>query len=167
MSRIGSFLARSGRYGINRVLPESIRSASGETLRDGYREAMKTMAPRRIGMDELRNGYMGRYADGGRARFIEMVRSRNLRPEDLTAIAAGHARSFLTFLVISGIFMAGAVMFMSLWSGAFAGLGAAILVLFALGSLVVALQADFSGYQIRMQRFCGFSEYVRKGFFRS
>lgn len=167
MSRIGSFLARSGRYGINRVLPESIRTASGETLRGGYREATKTMAPRRIGMDELRHGYMGRYADGGRARFAEMVRGQKLRAEDLDAIAAGHARSFLTFLVISGIFMAGAVMFMSLWSGALAGLGAAILVLFALGSLVVALQADFSGYQIRMQRFCGFSEYVRKGFFRS
>lgn len=167
MSRIGSLLSRSGRYGINRVIPESVRSVSGGTLRDGYQEAAKTLSPSRIDLEDLRRGYRGRYADGGRERFLEMTRSRKLSAEDLAEIEAGHARTFLTFLVFAGIFLAGSTLFMGFGSGAFAILGAVILVIFALGSMVIALQADFSRYQIRMQRFCGFSEYLGKGFFRS
>lgn len=160
-----SFLSRTGRYGINRIQPEVTREASKGTILGGYHAARKAFSPEKVDLQDLKAGLSGRYDDGGHQRFAEMVRAAGLTPEDLLALQARHRRSFALFLSMAIVFLVGAFLMILLGRGPFSLLGAAILLVFMCGALVMGLQADFSAYQIRKRAFCGLRSYLREGFF--
>ena len=160
-----SLLRRAGSYGGSKIRPQAVRDASRQSLSTGGRAALDALRPESIDLDEARDAISGRYADGGKARFREMMEEEGLSAEDLDAIRETHQRNFRLYLGLSSLFLLGAVVMAFLSSGAMAIIAALLPVLFAIGAAIRAIQSDFSAFQIEKRAFCGLRRYLRERFF--
>lgn len=157
-----SIFRKMGGYSINRVQPKAIREASRDSLRSGGGAALKALKPAKLDTGDIRDGLSGRYADGGKARFAEMVAQRDLSEDDLSDLVVVHLRDFRIYGLLAGIFLLIAILLIALTSAQFSAAGGIILSLFSLGAFARAIQSDFAAYQIRQRAFCGFNQYLKR-----
>lgn len=155
-----SFLRRAGRYGADRLRPESVRDASRTSLRGGKAAALKALRPKPFDPEDLKGGLQGRYEDGGKARFAEMVAEQGLSDDDLRAIEASHRAFFRIFSAVATAFLVLACAMIILGSGFLSFAGAAVLALFSLATAIGALKSSFAAYQTRQRAFCSLSDYL-------
>ena len=159
-----SIAGRISRYGMSRIRPAELQDASHGSIRDGGAAAMAALRPESADIDEMKAGFDGRYDDGGRERFNQMMEESDLSEEDLAGIEAIHARDFRIFIGVALAFLASAIALIIWGEGILSFAGSTVCVIFMFGSLARALQADFSGYQVRMRAFCGLRQYLSRGF---
>lgn len=149
-----------GRYGLRRIRPPELGKGNRKVIAQGWRGALTALRPVPADKDDLRGGYAGRHTDGGRARFAELVQSRDLDDGALDRIAAGHRNASLFF---------GAAALLVLVFGLYSIVGASSAIMMISGIAValfggvfaaLAIRADFARWQIISRRFGGFREYL-------
>ena len=155
-----SRIARLGRYAARRIARPLTGLPGHRVLREACRGAGHAIRPKRIDRGELAQGYRGRHADGGRARFRAAAAQAGFEEaalDRLAAIRRRHARAACAaaaVLLLAGV----ALPFIAQErAAALAGLGFGPLVL---ASLATALRSDFAAWQIGQRRFGGFAEYA-------
>jgi len=153
VKRVGSYFGR-------RVGNPFISRVGRETLSTGAVEARGVLKPERISQQEVRGAIQGRYADGGRLRFEDLMRHNGLGADDLPRLEAMRTRQFRAMCVVSGLSLllgAGVPFFTDDWLIMISGL---IFGLFSLVFLTVGVRHDFAAWQIRERRFGGLREYL-------
>ena len=155
-----SRIARLGRYAARRIARPLIGLPGHRVLREACRGAGHAIRPKRIDRGDLVQGYRGRHADGGRARFRAAAAQAGLDEAALDCLAAirrRHARAACAAAAV--LLVAGAALpfIAQERAAALAGLGFGPLIL---ASLATALRSDFAAWQIGQRRFGGFAEYA-------
>lgn len=153
--RVGSYFGR-------RVGNPFITRVGRDTLSGGAASAHGVLRPERVSPDEVRGAIRGRYPDGGRARFEEVMRESGIGPEDLPELERMRMRQFRAMCLISLLALllgASVPLFTQDWLIRISGL---IFGLFSLVFLAVGLRHDLSAWQIRHRRFGGIREYVEE-----
>jgi hypothetical protein len=161
------------KYTLNRLASPFIRK-SGEAYSGTARSAL---TPQKLDRQDMLSGYNGRYSDGGRARFAELMKEVDqmnrlkaesdksgktvYTPLDLDQMAKSRRRA-------SGIMFAGAALFFGTAFYFIIAAGGYMDVLFGLASamcsfifLALSAQHDFSRWQIQERRLGGFREYLK------
>ena len=155
-----SRIARLGRYAARRIAGPLTGLPGHQALREACRGTGDAIRPKRFEQGDLVQGYRGRHADGGVARFRAAAAQAGLDEAALDRLAASrrrHARAACAAaaaLLIAGV----ALPFLAQDRAAvLAGLGFGPLVL---AVLATALRSDYAVWQIEQRRFGGFSEYA-------
>lgn len=157
-----STFRRAGAFGLNKVRPESVRSASRMSIGSGRKAAMEALRPESIDIQEAKTAFKGRYEDGGKQVFAQMVRSNNLSEEDLKAIHDRHRQYAMIYTALSAVFFLIALGMILFTSGQFSIFSSIVLCLFSFGSLIRGVQSDYAAYQVRTRSFCGIHAYLKK-----
>ena len=155
-----SRIARLGRYAARRIAGPLTGLPGHQALREACRGTGEAIRPKRLERGDLAQGYRGRYADGGRARFRAAAAQAGLDKAALDRLAAcrrRHARAACAAAAV--LLVAGVVLpFLAQDRAAtLAGLGLGPLVL---AMLAMALRSDYAAWQIGQRRFGGFAEYA-------
>ena len=145
------------RFG-NRFLEEGYR-----TLKNNMAGARHAMSPRKLDPDELREGFNGRYDDGGFARFAQVMREQKTGERDLIIMARKQKRNMIIMLIAGLVFF-----LLGAWTMVTAKQGQDILFGFSTSFMafifgLLAMRHDFSRWQIEERRFGGFREYLNGG----
>lgn len=155
-----SRIARLGRYAARRIAGPLTGLPGHQALREACRGTGEAIRPKRLERGDLAQGYRGRHADGGRARFRAAAAQAGLDEAALDRLAAsrrrhaGAACAAAAALLIAGV----ALPFLAQDRAAtLAGLGLGPLVL---AMLAMALRSDYAAWQIGQRRFGGFAEYA-------
>ncbi|MEY8799510.1 hypothetical protein AB9K35_04220 [Leisingera sp. XS_AS12] len=153
-------LSRVGTWGKNRFRKPELIALSRRNVRSATTAALDAMKPARFDRSEFMKGYHGRYQDGGRARFAQVVSESKLSEAHIRGMDIQHFRIALIFAAASvasigfGLYtLIVGTGLLSLLSGASLG---AVFFLF----LALAIRHDFSSWQINARRFGGLSEYL-------
>lgn len=143
----------------SRIRPKDVAGASRHILRQGARGTLESLKPQKVSRQEIMGAIAGRYGDGGRARFAEMVELRQVSDRDIEKLIASNRRAVL-------VFIGGAILFLAIGVGSMiAGvsllsiLGGFATSLVSFIFIAIALRADFSAWQLAERRFGGLSEY--------
>ena len=153
-------LARVGNWGVSRIRKPELIERSANNVRGATNSALDAVRPAEFDKEDFFAGYRGRHADGGKARFNEMVETRGLAGTQLNMIRAQHLRLALIFVAA-----AAAALFYGLYmmftAGELLGIfgGAAVSALF-FAFMALSLRHDFAAWQLKVRRFGGFSEYL-------
>lgn len=145
---------------MRRVRNPELIARSSQNIRGASSSALEAVRPLHFDREDFIAGYRGRHADGGRARFKKMVAEQKLSSEALRELRLYHLRLAALYSVaawgalVYGLF----VMFSADSMLAILG-GASVSILF-FAFMALCLRHDFSGWQIKVQRFGGFSEYL-------
>lgn len=151
-----------GRYGLRRIRSPELSKGNRRVIAQGWRGALAALRPMPAERDELLGGYTGRHGDGGRARFVELVESRNLDDAALEQIATGHRGANLSFgLAALLVFVFGLVSIIRASSAISITSGIAV-ALFGAVFAALAIRADFARWQIKSRRFGGLREYLNR-----
>lgn len=156
-----SRIARVGGYFGRRIGNPFINQVGRDTLYDGADEARNALRPERVSRAEVHGAYQGRYPDGGRARFAQVMAQQGVPERDLPHLAAMRARLFHTMCVIGLITLClgtAVPFFTDDWLIMISGL---IFGLFSLIFFLIGLRHDFAAWQIRNRRFGGIREYLQ------
>jgi hypothetical protein len=151
--RVGSYFGR-------RVGNPFISRVGQETLSTGAGQARSVLKPERVTSQEVRGAIRGRYADGGRSRFQELMRENGLSAADLPRLEVMRTRQFRAMCLVSALALligAAVPFFTDDWLITISGL---IFGLFSLVFLAVGVRHDFAAWQIRERRFGGLREYL-------
>lgn len=147
------------RYISRRFGNQFINKVGKDNLTGSYQAAKKTLSIKPISKEELLGGFYGRYTDGGRARFTQMMHMNGIKEAELPTIAGLRRRDAL-------ITFAAAVLFLVIGAFSIAAADPAYLFIYisstAIVSLVlfaVGIRHDFARWQIEQRRFGGFHEY--------
>ena len=153
ISRIGGYFGR-------RVGNPFISRVGRDTLTDGAGQAGHVLRPARISREEARGALRGRYEDGGRARFAQLMAQEGLKERDLSELERMRVRQFRAMCAISALaLLLGAAIPILTDDGLIMKSGL-ILGLFSLVFLAIGLRHDLAAWQIRNRRFGGILEYV-------
>lgn len=153
-------IARVGGYFGRRVGNPFITRVGRETLYGGATEARGVLRPERVSREEARGAYHGRYEDGGRARFAQVMAQQGVPERDLAGLEATRVRlfRFMAALSLLTLTLGAAIPFLTEdWLIMISGL---IFGLFSLVFLAVGLRHDLAAWQIRNRRFGGIREYL-------
>jgi hypothetical protein len=152
------FINRVGVWGLRKLRTPTAQMASRKALLGGLDMAKDGLRPARLRPVEAEAAFIGRYADGGRARFEQLRVSLNLSSEDLARLEdANRSHAFINLVIASGlvtigmfilIFMPGAVM------------PALVLAFLSLAFLLLWLKHDFAAWQISRRGFPGLRAYL-------
>lgn len=137
----------------------------GQSSRSFGSAARETLLPtEKLDMADMRAGFEGRYSDRGAARFRQMMADQGIGNEKLRRIADAHARQTrINFAIGAGTFLASMVM-MRVSEITTGILGGAVLGMFSLAFLLVALRHDYARWQIRVRRMDGLRAYMDERF---
>jgi hypothetical protein len=153
-------IARLGGYFGRRVGNPFINRVGRDTLYDGANQARGILRPERVSRSEVAGAIRGRYDDGGRARFAQVMAQQGVPERDLPRLEEMRVRQFYAMCAVSllALCLGAAVPFLTDdWLIMISGL---IFGLFSLVFLAVGLRHDFAAWQIRNRRFGGIREYV-------
>jgi hypothetical protein len=155
VSRVGSYFGR-------RVGNPFISRVGRESLSDGVSEAGGVLKPERVTREEVSGAIRGRYADGGRERFAQLMQEQGLGVADLPRLEGMRTRQFHAMCVISAIalLLGAAVPFFT--DDYLIMISGLIFGLFSLVFLAIGLRHDFAAWQIRSRRFGGMREYLEE-----
>lgn len=149
-----------GRYGLRRIRSPELSRGNRRVIAQGWRGALAALRPAPADKNDLRSGFSGRHADGGRARFAELVEASKLDDGALARIAAGHRNASYFFgaaallvLIVGLQAIVGAASAISMVSGIAVALFGGVFA-------ALAIRADFARWQIASRRFGGFREYL-------
>lgn len=149
-----------GNYGLRRIRSPELSRGNRKVIAQGWRGALSALRPLPADKDEIRGGFAGRHGDGGRARFDELVTSRNLDEAALTGIATGHRNASLAFGAAALlVFILGLMSIIQATSAIMTISGIAV-ALFGGVFAALAIRADFARWQIASRRFGGLREYL-------
>jgi len=153
---------RVGSYFGKRVGNPFISRVGRESLSGGAEEAGGVLRPERVSRDEVRGAIRGRYADGGRERFAQMMREQGVSAADLPRLEAMRVRQFRAMCVVSvlALLLGAAVPFFT--DDYLIMISGLIFGLFSLVFLAIGLRHDFAAWQIRARRFGGMREYLEQ-----
>lgn len=155
----GMFLRTRG-YFAKKIRVTGLEENARTVISEGKDGALRSIRPRKAELGDLKTGYTGRYADGGRARFAEMARDRRLDQAGLGQIRADHLK-FRTTYAAFGVFCLLAGMASVAFSGTMVTiLGGGVFALFAFVFAALAMRADYAAWQIGQRRFGGFRDYL-------
>lgn len=148
----GYFRRRIGNPFINRVGRDALTGSAAE--------ARSVLRAEKISRDEVRSAMNGRYADGGRERFQDLMRERGLSERDLAPLERMRSNQFLWMCLISlvTLLLGASIPFMT--DDPLITVSGLIFGLFSLVFIMIGLRHDFSAWQIRNRRFGGVREYV-------
>ena len=159
-----SFIQKSSRaakgYIGKRFGNRFINEVGREAMKSSVALAKETILPKKADPEEIRSGYHGRYKDGGKARFQQMVVEENLSENRLDELAYD-LRNQARVVFCSGLFFLLLGVFISFtgesWSALRNGLGTSLasLIFIALG-----LRQDFCRWQVEERRFGALREYL-------
>ncbi len=153
-------IARMGGYFGRRVGNPFITRVGRDTLYGGASEARGVLKPEPVSREEAHGAYHGRYADGGLARFSQVMAQRGVQDRDLAELEATRLRlfRFMAGLSLLTLVLGAAIPFLTEdWLIMISGL---IFGLFSLVFLAIGLRHDFAAWQIRNRRFGGIREYL-------
>lgn len=148
-------------YGLRRISSPEQMKRSSRSFRSAAKHAFEAVRPLKIDRDDLAAGYHGRHADGGRARFREMVAKEGLTPAQLEVARKGHLKASLAYLAAGLICVGYSVYLTASAEGAVDLIGGLTVGFLFLPFLALFTRHDFSAWQIGQARFGGFSEYMR------
>lgn len=140
------------RFAIFRFGAEQVGSA-----RDRAWDAVR---PQPFSRQEVKDGFRGRYPDGGAARFRELMGEHEVDAPHLNAIERYHVNTSRTFLAMGVFSLLSAFAIMKISDLMPIILGGAGLGLCSLTMLVMAIKFDFTAWQVRNRRIAGFQEYM-------
>ena len=155
-----SRIARLGRYATKRLAGPLSGLPGHQALREAARGMGAAMRPKRLDRGDLAQGYRGRHADGGRARFRAIAEGSIHDDDALARLAARqrrHARAVCAATAAALIGGAALPFLAQDRTTALAGLALGPIIL---AMLATALRSDFAAWQIEQRRFGGFAEYV-------
>lgn len=118
------------------------------------------MTVQRIDVTGARQGWNGRYEDGGRAAFAELVKREGLSEQGLQQIARWHSWAAMGYLAAALAVLVLAVIQFTSYDLSL-GLMAVAMFVVSLPLAALALRHAFAGWQIRERRFGGLGEYLR------
>lgn len=153
-------IARIGGYFGRRVGNPFITRVGRDTLYEGADQARGVLRPERVSREEARGAYHGRYEDGGRARFAQLMAQKGVPDRDLPGLEANRVRlfRFMVLLSVVTLTLGAAIPFLTDdWLIMISGL---IFGLLSLVFLTIGLRHDFAAWQIRNRRFGGIREYL-------
>ncbi|MFX4300093.1 hypothetical protein [Pseudosulfitobacter pseudonitzschiae] len=138
---------------------EFINKVGRDNVTGSYAAAKDALKIEPISRQELRGGIYGRYADGGRERFSQMMHQNGLKEDDLTRMAFHRRRdALITFSAAIGFLLFGAWSIFSS-SKEYVFIYSSSTLIVSLVLFAVGLRHDFSRWQIESRRFGGFREY--------
>lgn len=136
-----------------------INKVGKDSLTGSYQAAKDTLKIKTASREELLGGFYGRYADGGRARFTQMMHMKGIKEDELPGMAAVCRRDAL-------ITFAGGVLFLAIGAWSILNAAPAFTFIYTISTMVVSLvlfavglRHDFARWQIEQRRFGGFREY--------
>lgn len=153
-------IARVGGYFGRRVGNPFINRVGRETLSGGAEQARCVLRPERVSREEARGAYHGRYEDGGRARFAQVMAQQGVPERDLAGLEASRARLFRYMIGFSGVALTFGAVIPFLTDDWLIMISGLIFGLFSFVFLAIGLRHDFAAWQIRNRRFGGIREYV-------
>jgi hypothetical protein len=120
-----------------------------------------TFKPREIDKADAKAGYVGRYRDGGRTRFTDLVAAHRLTEDDLRAKVREWRSHAAVFAAGAFLMLIAGLTWMIFSPGGFSAfVGLAALSLSA-ALLALAGKCDYSAWQIEQRRFAGLRDYLR------
>lgn len=161
----GGRIKRAGRgiasYGITRIRSRYSWNQSGSGLKAGVDQVREIFTPVPLDRDEVKSGYNGRYADGGRAAFQRQMDMANVDDDTLAQIAKTYSRNTVMFSAFALFFFVVGLMYIAVGGTPLSVLSGFSIVVVSLVIGSLALRQSFSGWQVRNRRFGGFREYMR------
>lgn len=151
-----------GRYGVRRVRSPELAEGNRRAIKDGWRAALAALRPISADRDDLRGGFEGRHTDGGRARFGELVRERQLNDAMLGRIETGHRVTSIAFGVAAVVAFIGGLVSVARADTTIMLVSGLAVALFSTVLAAMAIRADYSRWQIASRRFGGFREYLAR-----
>ncbi len=165
MSEGNGFFSRTGRragsWAANRVARGDMRARSRANYKEARRVAVDALKPKRIVPAEVKAGFEGRYADGGRGRFEEMRAAMDLSDNDLAHLAKRNAIASGIFGVSAFCFTAFGLFLVISADTALASLSGVATLFAALLFASMGITRDFAAWQIEMRAFTGLRTYAR------
>jgi len=153
-------IARIGGYFGRRIGNPFVRSVGRDTLYGGADQARSVLTPERVSRSEAEAAFRGRYEDGGRARFAQLMAQQGVPERDLARLEGMRTRQFRVMCAMSLLALglgAAVPFFTDDWLIMISGL---IFGLFSLVFLAIGLRHDFAAWQIRNRRFGGIRDYI-------
>lgn len=129
-------------------------------LGDARKSAWSAMRPKRITAEEAKHGFYGRYPDGGYERFREIMKEQDVSSESLDAIEHNHTIMARALVFASLFVLVAGLVFMRISDHLPTIMGGAALGVCSLFILVMAIQRDFSAWQVRNRKIAGLREYM-------
>jgi len=158
------FLARRAqgtvRYVGRRIGNPFIAEVGIDNFKKGVVGAREAMKPQKLDREDFQSGLNGRYADGGVARFAEIMKEADLKEDDLPQMQYTRRRSAIIMFISAALFVAlGSYVMISGTGGRDILMGfVTAFVSFVL--VAIGVREDFSRWQIQMRRIGGFLEYL-------
>ncbi|MFG6573548.1 hypothetical protein ACGYLO_18290 [Sulfitobacter sp. 1A13353] len=160
------FISRSSRgvarYVGRRFGNQFVNEVGRDLVTKGFNRAKETLTPVEMDRDDFRAGLNGRYEDGGKTRFEEVLRETNTNNRQLAALAQHRRRAaYVMFAAAAGFLLFGAVMIVR--AGGFnEALYGFVTAFMSFIFLTIGISHDFVRWQIEQRRFGGFLEYFGK-----
>ncbi|MCW3784659.1 hypothetical protein [Defluviimonas salinarum] len=151
---------RVATWGIRKVRHPDMIENSRKNLTMAGSAVREALRPARLDREDLLAGYNGRHADGGQARFADMVRSGDLGEADIEAIRGHHLRALFIHTAGAALNLVIGFLFMLSADGLVSLLGGVTLTIFFFAFAAVAIRHDYAAWQIAVRRFGGFREYL-------
>lgn len=148
-------------YVSRRVQPGVQAERQRRHLSHGLTRARETLTPVEADRDDLKQGYKGRYPDGGRARFAEMVAAEGLGEAEIEAMRVHHRVLSIVFLAASFGCILGTIWTLLQASSVLETATGITLLILMLTFLSMALRHHYSEWQIRERRFGGLGEFLQ------
>ena len=152
-SRIGGYFGR-------RIISPFVARVGRETIVDGADQARHVLRPERVSRQEAQGALRGRYEDGGRARFAQLMAQQGLKERDLADLERMRTRQFRAMCAVSALALLLGATIPFLTDDGLITMSGLILGLFSLVFLAIGLRHDLAAWQIRNRRFGGIFEYV-------
>ena len=145
---------------VSRRFGNQFLKAGYKTMKNNLAGARNAMTPKTFDLKEFREGFEGRYHDGGVKRFAEMVKMEKIAEYELVRMARDRAWSAKVMLAAAVIFfLVGGWMMLTAERGQDILFGfSTSFMAFLFGAL--AIRHDYSRWQIEQRRFGGFREYM-------
>lgn len=147
-------------WGQKRIRHPFLGDVSRGIVREGGKSALQGLKPQVIAPEEAREGFRGRYADGGVSRFRDMVSSLSITEEDLQTLDTFHRLQRLLNGVAGLLTGFLGLCMVMLGDIAVTRFGGVAFLVFTLVFMAGTLRHDFSLWQIRNRRMAGLSSYL-------
>lgn len=154
------FIARRS-AGIGRYVGRRFGSPHmAQGIKLSSRLAKEALKPKPLDPLEFKRGLDGRYKDGGRARFQEVMRENGVADHQLDDISSQHRSAFIVSVIASFVLLLIGIYIATTADTAIAVVYGAATSMMFLVMLAVAIRHDFNRWQIFERRFGGFREYL-------
>ncbi|MEP3667729.1 MAG: hypothetical protein ABJN42_13475 [Roseibium sp.] len=133
---------------------------SRHILSEGKNDALSAIRPNPLDARDALAGLRGRYKDGGRAQFAQMVRDAGLSDQDLEKLRQGHLKFRLTYGITFVLALAGGMLSVLFSGELITILGGGAFAVLSIVFAALAAKGDYSAWQIGQRRFGGFRDYI-------